>query len=217
MSLSHSNLTDSQSRPGRHHAGWRKRHQTLAAGLVLTFGNLFAGSALATGARGPGGANPWGDAVTPDGARRVFTYSAVVSATPEEIFPLLCPVLEYEWIDDWSCQMEYSASGVAEQGCAFRTRIQVGESWICSRYEPPAAIQYVVWLRVGWMVLDVTLEDHGDGTTTLHWVRTFTATKPLGRKMVGKMTDKGIRGEMEDLSRQLVDYLESDERVTPRP
>ncbi|MDP7114503.1 MAG: hypothetical protein QGH45_21200 [Myxococcota bacterium] len=87
--------------------------------------------------------------ITPNGARKEFEYRGVVPSSPAEVFPLLCPVREYEWIDDWSCEVQYTASGVAEQGCAFRTQLQAGESWICSRYEPERAIQYVVWLSVG--------------------------------------------------------------------
>jgi hypothetical protein len=207
MSLSTQKSTDSQSRIGRHHRGWYRRHQSLAAGLAITVSDLLAGRSLAEGKRRPGGANPWGHPVTPGGARKVFTFDAEIPATPEQIFPLLCPVLEYEWLDDWACDVQYSASGVAEEGCAFRTDIQVGERWICSRHEPPTAIQYVVWMRVGWMVLDLSLEDRGDGSTMLRWRRTFTATGSLGRKLIGTMTEAGVRRDMEATNQRLAAYL----------
>jgi len=204
MSLANK-TTDSQSRGKRHTRGWPGHHRMAVTGVMLALTNLFAGAAEA---RGPRGENPWGDPVTPDGARRVFTYTGTVPAPPDQVFPLLCPVLEYEWIDGWSCSMKYSESGVAEQGCAFSTRIQIGENWICSKYNPPTAIQYVVWLKVGWMVLDLSLTDLGDGTTELHWQRTFTATKPLGRKMIGKMSEEQITREMKEVHDQLVAHLE---------
>ncbi len=28
-------------------------------------------------------------------------------AAPADLFPLLCPVREYEWIEPWSCDMAY--------------------------------------------------------------------------------------------------------------
>ena len=120
-------------------------------------------------------------------------------------------MLEYDWLDDWSCQMLYSESGVAEEGCAFRTKIQVGENWICTRYEPPLAIQYVIWLKVGWMVLDIQLAPRDDGTTDVQWRRTFTATKPLGRKLIGKMTDEQITAQMKATHEQAVTYLQQQE------
>jgi hypothetical protein len=178
---------------------------------LLALGNLHAGCSATTASRRSTGAatdvNPWGHPIAPDGARRVFSYTGTAPATPDRIYPLLCPVLEYDWIDDWSCTMEYSVSGVAEPGCAFRTSIQVGEQWLLTRHEPPTAIQYVVWLKQGWMVLDVTLRDLGDGTTELRWQRTFTAVRPLGRHLIGKMTEQQIGAEMAGLHGKLVAYL----------
>ncbi len=209
MSIHHAQkLTDSQSKIHAAHRHVRSRHGALATGLMLLVTNALAADASAS-EREADGSCPWGAPVTPDGARRVFTFTGTVPATPDEVFPLLCPVLEYEWLDDWTCTMRWSGSGVAEKGCAFDTRIQLGESWICSRYEPPTAIQYVVWIKVGWMVLDLDLTDLGDGSTELHWQRTFTATRPMGRKVLGKMKDEQIVGQMQAINDQLVAYLQS--------
>jgi len=173
--------------------------------LLLALSNLFSSPA---GARGPKGGNPWGEPVTPEGAHRIFTYSGTVPASPAEVFPLLCPVMEYDWLDGWACSMKYTQSGVAEQGCAFSTQIQIGENWICTKYEPLTSIQYVVWLKIGWMVLDVNLTEQDDGTTELRWQRTFTVTKRHGRRLLGKITDEQIIREMQGIHDQLVSYLE---------
>ena len=50
-----------------------------------------------------------------------FSHPQLVKAKPEEIFPLLCPVREYDWIPEWDCTMVYSESGIAERGCVFQT------------------------------------------------------------------------------------------------
>jgi hypothetical protein len=208
MSLSRERkTTDSQSPTRPRHTHLRARHRMLASGLLLLVSNTVASHASA-GARKADGSCPWGEPVTPAGARRVFSYTGTVPESPEEVFPRLCPVLEYDWLDDWTCTMRYSESGVAEQGCAFDTRIQVGESWLCTRYEPSRAIQYVVWLRIGWMVLDLTLTDLGDGTTELRWQRTFTATRPMGRKLIGKMTEERVTAEMKATHDRLVTHLD---------
>lgn len=206
MSRFASKTTDGQSN-GRRPGGWHAQHVSRATGLLLTLADLVHGRGPAGPPRGPAGENPWGHPVTPAGARRVFACSGVVDAAPADIFPLLCPVLEYEWIDDWTCTMEYTESGAAEEGCAFRTRARLGERWLCTRYEPPDAIRYVVWLRVGWLVLDATLHPRDDGTTEVRWRRTFTATTPLGRKMIAGLTDDGVRREMEALQRQLATHV----------
>ena len=73
-------------------------------------------------------------------------FSHQVQAPPEQVFPLLCPVREHDWIPYWECQLVYSASGKAEDGCVFCTDLpDHGRAiWTVSRYEPPRRIQFVV-------------------------------------------------------------------------
>ncbi len=55
-------------------------------------------------------------------------------APPDKVFPLLCPVREYEWIEPWQCEILHSDSGIAEKNCVFRTHAP-GESddvWVIS-------------------------------------------------------------------------------------
>jgi hypothetical protein len=44
-----------------------------------------------------------------------------LNAPPEEVFPLLCPVREHEWLEGWQCEMIHTASGIAEKDCIFST------------------------------------------------------------------------------------------------
>jgi hypothetical protein len=117
-------------------------------------------------------------------------YTHKVAAPPSKIFPLLCPVLEYDWIEDWSCEMIHSKSGVAEYGCVFKTHLaRVGgmeQVWEVSRYEPEAGvIQFVVTNQESHvMKLDIGLTDCGDGATSVHWSHTFTALTDQGRAFV---------------------------------
>ena len=39
--------------------------------------------------------------------RVVKCYTMNLCAAPADVFPLLCPVREYEWIEPWSCDMVY--------------------------------------------------------------------------------------------------------------
>ncbi len=207
-SPSSAKLTGSQSNRSDHLRSLHGAHLALGSRLAIAGSILFAKDPRAVGARGEDGRTPWGAPVTPRDARKVFEHVGVAPAPPDRVFPLLCPVLEYDWIEAWSCALEYSASGVAELGCAFRTRLQAGEQWICTRYEPGEAIQYAVWLSVGWMVLEVTLRELEDGHTELTWRRTFTATSAAGRKAVGALASDRVEAEMTRLQGKLVRYLE---------
>jgi hypothetical protein len=65
------------------------------------------------------------------------SHTQINNASPETVFPLICPVREEEWLDDWSYEMIFSESGIAEQDCVFQTEAN-GEkiTWIVSNYDP---------------------------------------------------------------------------------
>jgi hypothetical protein len=45
-----------------------------------------------------------------------------VKATIEEVFPLLCPKREEEWIPGWECETIWSTTGYNEEGNALLSR-----------------------------------------------------------------------------------------------
>lgn len=90
-------------------------------------------------------------------------------APPGKVFPLLCTVREYEWIEPWQCEMLHSESGIAEKNCVFRTRFPEESSddvWVINHYEPDARIEFVRVNALRTMCLSITLTDNGDGTTS---------------------------------------------------
>jgi len=96
------------------------------------------------------------------------SYIQQFHAPPSTVFPLLCPVREYEWIEPWQCEMLHSESGIAEKNCVFRTRMPEEPSddvWIISHYEPNAKIEFVRVNSVRTMCLSITLTENEDGTT----------------------------------------------------
>ena len=140
------------------------------------------------------------------GKRMATEHSAHIAFPPEKVFPLLCPVREYDWIEGWACQMIYSKSGVAEENCIFTTS-HTGHLmvWNCNRYEPPTRIEFVT-VASGHMVtrLNISLERISNGTN-LRWERIFTGLSEEGNAAVG--TWKTERDE--DLSRRLEYYLKT--------
>ncbi len=63
------------------------------------------------------------------------SYTQQLCAPPGEVFPLLCPVRETEWVNDWHPRLVISESGRAEPGCIFVT---------------PGVPQDAVWLMTGY-------------------------------------------------------------------
>ncbi len=111
--------------------------------------------------------------------RTVREYTGELSAPPEAVFPLLCPVREYEWLDGWTCEMIYSESGVAEENCIFKTP-HGPATWNVDRYEPPRRIAFTVVSPNQVCRLNITLEPTATGGTKLTWRRTFTGLNDAG-------------------------------------
>jgi hypothetical protein len=139
--------------------------------------------------------------------RRQFTLDAPAA----EIFPLLCPVLEYAWLPGWKCRMVYSASGAAENNCMFFTIDFPGKTslWTCVAYEPDTFVDYLVAIgRDAVMRLSARLKETGRGRTELDWRMLFTAVSPLARIVLKRrFSEKNFDVFIKDRERQLHWYL----------
>ena len=53
--------------------------------------------------------------------RKTLTYRQLNMGNIQDVFPLLCPIRELDWLDGWQCTLVHSTSGLIEQGCVFTT------------------------------------------------------------------------------------------------
>jgi hypothetical protein len=67
-------------------------------------------------------------------------YTQHLHAAARDIFPLICPVREAEWLPGFAYTMLYSESGVAEPGCVFATskENEPDTVWCITRHDPKA-------------------------------------------------------------------------------
>jgi uncharacterized protein YndB with AHSA1/START domain len=117
-------------------------------------------------------------------ARTVTEYAGEIGAPPEAVFPLLCPVREYEWLEGWNCEMVYTKTGVAEENCVFKTPLGPS-TWNVDRYEPPKRIAFTVVSPDQVNRLTITLEPTATGGTKIVWNRVFTGLTPAGNEKIG--------------------------------
>ena len=149
--------------------------------------------------------------------RIVRKYRNTVAAEPARVFPLLCPVLEYEWIDGWECEIIYSQSGVAENNCIFATNFEPeGRTiWAVSLYEPENfRIEFVTvtpGLRTG--KLDLKLTEPGPGQTHVSWTYTFTALNDAGREHLKTITEEAFMVRMTFLDESLNHYCRTGQKL----
>ena len=149
-----------------------------------------------------------------DRVRVRFAHDQTVSATPEAIFPLLCPVREHDWIPGWQCRLVYTASGAAEPGCVFQTdRPADGglDTWVVSRHEPPARVAFVRVNALRTIHYDVRLASLPDGATRLRWEQEITALSPDGDRHVAALREQDFVATIEALEAMLEHYLRTGE------
>ncbi|CAE6761264.1 hypothetical protein [Nitrospira defluvii] len=149
-------------------------------------------------------------------ARRMTQrYVQQFMASPDRLFPLLCPVREYEWVESWQCEMLYSASGVAEKNCVFRTHVPGDSSddvWVISRHDPYSLVEFVRVNPLRVISLSIALIDNGDGTTTANNEQVLTALTPDGNRILDGITDTFVF-EMRMGEAMLNHYLTTGKRL----
>ncbi|MGD8363069.1 MAG: hypothetical protein PVJ04_16705 [Gemmatimonadota bacterium] len=138
---------------------------------------------------------------------RTFRTSA------DEVFPLLCPTREYDWISSWGCELFHSDSGYAEYNAIFRTRsLGKEEIWICTHFEPNRAIHYTRVAPDVCTQLEITLADRTDGTVRVRWSLTASALVEEANDAV-RLLESGSERRLilEHLLNDLDHYLERGE------
>ena len=153
----------------------------------------------------------------PAALRRTFEVELTFAGFPKEVFPLLCPVREYDWISDWSCVMVYTDTGIAEPGCIFRTSSQTGdEIWTVVRYEPNEVISFLRVTPGFWVILlELALEPAGPATTAVTVTSTYTALGPVGTRVLTDFDEAGHRAHWQHLARLAAHYLTTGTMLHP--
>lgn len=133
------------------------------------------------------------------------------TGTPAEVFPLLCPVREADWIDGWTYEMIFSVSGIAEKGCVFITPA-TGENrtaWYITKHD--AELLQVAFVRVtpGEMVvaIDIQLTDNGDGTTTADIMYEYTALSEEANRWIELDAVAAFKANMDYWENAINHYL----------
>lgn len=151
--------------------------------------------------------------------RTVKKHAIRLEGNPEIIFPLLCPVREYEWIEPWECDMIYSDSGFAEQDCIFQTDFPPDgpkDTWVLCRYEKPKLLEFVRVNGIRAIRYTITLRRIGEGKTESEWQQIITGLNEEGDRLVEGLSDEEFKRRMEMLQKMLNHYLMTGEMLNVR-
>jgi hypothetical protein len=140
---------------------------------------------------------------------RTASTTMRVAAPPADVFPLLCPVRERDWIPGWEADVLHSRSGLAELGCVFVTRPADGRraTFVVTRHEPPRAIAFAIFHGDVVETLLIELAPVEDGTE-LVWSRAYTGLDPAGNDWVAANVPAKVGARLASLEGMLRGYLE---------
>ncbi len=134
---------------------------------------------------------------TPTDPRRhvVLSFTHELAADPDAIFPLLCPVREYEWIHDWRCELVHTTSGLVEPGCVFVTSYapEGRTVWVTTRHDPAARAVEFVRVSAETLVTRMALRVAPRGAgSRLHIQYTLVALDGAGQAIVDRARATGL-------------------------
>jgi hypothetical protein len=125
-----------------------------------------------------------------------LAYANDVAAPADRVFPLLCPVREYEWIEGWSCQLVHTSSGLVEEGCVFVTHPSDAEgtiTWVTTVHDPAARRVAFVRVTEGRRAVRMALhvEPLGAERCRLHIAYDVTGIDTAGREEARRAAETG--------------------------
>jgi hypothetical protein len=98
----------------------------------------------------------------PNKVSRSFTQN--LSSPAAEVFELLCPVREADWVNDWRPKLVLSESGLAEPGCIFITPgIPEDALWLMTEYDPETFQLEIIKMIPGVVVGRISISLSADG------------------------------------------------------
>jgi len=143
--------------------------------------------------------------------RIIVSHKQLLKSTPDKVFPLLCPVREYDWIESWKCDLIYSDSGFAEKDCIFVTGSSSDEkrTWVVDEYKKDEHIQFIIFTNIYVMRYKITLTARDGITTEAVWEQTITALNAAGNNYIENFSEKEYKALIGRLEKMLNYYLET--------
>jgi hypothetical protein len=144
-------------------------------------------------------------------ARVCRTWTQHIKASPDKVFPRLCPVRECDWIQDWSPSTVIAETGLAELDCVFTTSDKGREAiWVFTEWDPAnwhvELIKVTPGITVGKITIRLTAEATGTAANITYM---HTALSEEGRRFVESFTEEFYATFMREWEETMNHYLET--------
>ena len=146
-----------------------------------------------------------------------YRCTQIWHATPDQVFPLLCPVRETEWIPDWNPRLVVSKSGFMEQDCIFIESGQFPEAiWVVNQY---ALNHYVEMYRIlpGVTVSKFSIrlaEGAKNNTTQAELSYAHIAISSEGNEFIKGCSNKEMETTMNHFNEAINCYLSTGKKIS---
>lgn len=145
------------------------------------------------------------------------TYRQSHPFAAADVFPLLCPVREKDWIEGWEYRMIYSQSGLVEEGCIFATphHSQQETIWYVHEYLPEQ-------LRLGFIRhspnqevvrIQIRVEAEGEKSSASHITYEYTALQEERQNWLEEHLESDFLKSMHYWEKAINHYLKTGTKI----
>ena len=147
------------------------------------------------------------------GIQKTCTYTQINNGSIEEVFPLLCPVREMDWLDGWDYKMIHSNSGLIEKDCVFTTphHGELETVWQVTQYDKTTyAIEFLrVTPKENVVKINIQLEEMSEQQTRVLIDYQYTALNKAQNEFINKELEQSFNKSMKWWEKSINYYLEN--------
>lgn len=150
--------------------------------------------------------------------RATKTYRQTINASPQTVFPLLCPVREAEWLDGWQYTMIYSESGLVEKGAVFSTS-RKGEPdtvWVVTEHDRDKYLveftRFTPQSRTCRLTIAVHPRDERNSYVDIDYE--YTGLSPSGNDFIDHLTDSAFHTDMRFWEDSMNHFLKTGKKLS---
>jgi hypothetical protein len=153
------------------------------------------------------------------------THNFTINAPAEDIFSLVCPLMEYRWIKGWKCKLIYLPNGKNEKDCVFSEimsapfligNINGKTIWTTVLFDPlNYQVHFKLDNKISSSLYKIEMIHKPDNSTACNLEFTYTPTNTKGSRLLRQKGESKIRFLLEALSTMLKYYSETGKIYTP--
>jgi hypothetical protein len=152
--------------------------------------------------------------------RKTLTYRQLNTGNIRDVFPLLCPVRERDWLDGWQCTLVHSNSGLIEEGCVFTTphHGKLETTWYVTLHDPEKySIEFVrVTPEESVVKINIELQPVSQDSTESLITYEFTSLRETQNQFIQTELEQEFKTSMLWWEKAINHYLKTGEKLVKK-